>query len=92
VLLVKWLAPFGTDLCVAERETYGRNIGIWRSKSILLAAERAGILVGRITLFNVQKFFVIFALQPNGVRRLFSSLEGEARQAAASPDVSHSTR
>ena len=34
-----------------------------------------------------RSFFVIFYLQPNGARRLFSSMEGEARQ-AASPDVS----
>jgi hypothetical protein len=27
---------------MAERETYGRNIGIWRSKSILLASRTYG--------------------------------------------------
>ena len=67
VLLIKWLAPFGTDLCVAvhdmtgrypfdsaqgpdhSRRSYGRNIGVWRSKS----TKRAGILLRR---FPQRKF------------------------------------
>jgi hypothetical protein len=42
MLLNKRRTPFGTDLCVAVRETYGKNIGVWRSKSILLASRTGG--------------------------------------------------